>query len=80
MTTEELVGSQVRWEKVYGKEDASMYEHTGFGCFEYAEVDGQMKIAGDYGITTSRVHSIEEHENGITVFTRNSIYLVSKII
>jgi diaminopimelate decarboxylase len=71
-----LMDKFVIWEKLNGKADASMQEKTGFGVLLVLEVGRRMIIVGDYGVSTTKVSSIKEKDESITVKTMNSTYLI----
>ena len=73
----DLIGKRVDWHKVKGKKNASMIETKGFGSLYRLELDRGMVITGDYGVATTKVLSIEVHEDGIEVTTKNSVYLIN---
>jgi len=70
------VGTNVSWEKLEGKPNASMTEKSGFGTLDPIKLGQRMTITGDYGVYTSAVESIEIVKEGLKVTTKNSVYLV----
>ena len=73
-----LIGTHVNWTKLKGKSNPSMHETKGFGSLYILEVGKRMYIVGDYGVTTTEVKEIREGDDGILVYTQNSVYLIEK--
>jgi hypothetical protein len=73
-------GDSVIWDKIEGREKASMQENTGFGSFITPVVGGRLIISGDYGLITSVISKIDAAVGMLKVTTQNSIYIIRKRI
>lgn len=77
----DLLMSCVKWEKlecVNNKNAHVTIGERGLGPLTRLEVGFPMVIVGDYGINATQVQRIDRTEEGVTVKTMNSTYLVKK--
>jgi hypothetical protein len=68
---DDFIGGLVDWEKVSADGTTIC---SGFGSFQGAEIGERLHLAGDYGVTTSKIQSITVYGEFATIKTLNSTY------